>query len=182
MRIDGRDVRALTLASLGRAAGLVIQDKYLFHGTLRSNLHPRPDATCEELEAACADAQLPTMSSPPYRRGWTRSWGNVGTVSAAGRSNASPSRVILKNPPVLILDEATSHLDSVSEELVQKALARLFRDRTSLVIAHRLSTVLAADLIVVLDRGRIVERGKHSELVAAGGLYSVLYDMPPRSG
>jgi ABC-type multidrug transport system fused ATPase/permease subunit len=88
----------------------------------------------------------------------------------------------LKNPPVLILDEATSHLDSVSEELVQKALARLFHDRTSLVIAHRLSTVLVADLLVVLDRGRIVERGKHSELVAAGGLYGVLYDMPPRSG
>ncbi len=183
VRIDGRDVRALTLASLGQVTGLVFQDTYLFHDTLRHNLlYPRPDATTEELDAACADAQLQDVISA-LPEGLDTVVGERGhRLSGGEKQRVAIARVILKDPPVLILDEATSHLDSVSEALVQKALARLFDGRTSLVIAHRLSTVLAADLIVVLDGGRVVERGTHAKLVTAGGLYSVLYETQFRPG
>ncbi len=170
VRIDGHDVRALTLASLGQLAGLVLQDTYLFHGTLRQNLmYARPDATGQELDAACADAQLRDLIAG-LPEGLDTVVGERGhRLSGGEKQRVAIARVILKDPPILILDEATSHLDSVSEQRVQMALARLFRGRTSLVIAHRLSTVMAADLIVVLDQGRIVEQGTHAELVATRG-------------
>jgi ATP-binding cassette subfamily B protein len=183
VRIDGHDVRAVTLDSLGRVAGLVFQDTYLFHGTLRDNLvYARPEATDEQLESACSDAQLGDVIAT-LPEGLDTLVGERGhRLSGGEKQRVAIARVILKGAPILILDEATSHLDSLSEQLVQKALSRLFVGRTSLVIAHRLSTVLAADLIVVVDRGRIVEQGTHAELVAAGGLYRALYEMQFRPG
>lgn len=178
VRIDGHDLRELRLASLREAVGLVLQDTYLFHGTLRANLlYARADASEEAVEDACSDAHLREvvaglpdgLDTVVGERGYRLSGGEKQRVAIA--------RVILKDSPILILDEATSHLDSPSERLVQAALARLFRGRTSFVIAHRLSTVLAADQIVVLDRGRVVECGTHPELVGAGGLYRSLYEL-----
>ncbi|MGH2718462.1 MAG: ABC transporter ATP-binding protein [Actinomycetota bacterium] len=176
VRIDGHDLRELELASLSESTGLVFQETYLFNATLRHNLlYARPDAGEENLRQACAAAQLEGviaglpdgLETVVGERGYRLSGGEKQRVAIA--------RVILKDPPILILDEATSHLDSLSEELVQRALDRLFRGRTSLVIAHRLSTVLAADRIVVLDRGQVVQEGTHHELLAREGLYRVLY-------
>ena len=182
VRIDGHDVRDLTLPSLGAAVGLVLQETYLFHGSLGDNLrYARPEATTDDLVAACRDAYLQEVLDG-LPDGLDTVVGERGhRLSGGEKQRVAIARVILKDPPILILDEATSHLDSVSEHLVQEALARLFRGRTSLVIAHRLSTVLAADMIVVLDRGRIVERGTHAQLVDAGGLYGSLYAMQFRS-
>jgi len=183
VRIDGHDVRTVTLASLGHVSGMVLQDTYLFHGTLRDNLlYARPDATNDDLDIACSDAQLRDVVGA-LPEGLDTVVGERGhRLSGGEKQRVAIARVMLKDPPILILDEATSHLDSVSEHLVQKALTRLFGGRTSLVIAHRLSTVLAADLIIVLDRGHVVEQGSHGELVGAGGPYSVLYEMQFRHG
>jgi len=174
--IDGQDLRDVTLESLSAQIGMVTQENYLFHDTIRTNLsYARLDATTHELEEACRDAKIHefNMGLPEDydtvvgERGYRLSGGEKQRIALA--------RVILKNPRILVLDEATSHLDSESEALIQDALKRVLAGRTSIVIAHRLSTILAADLILVMDRGEIVERGTHQELLALNGLYAHLY-------
>jgi ATP-binding cassette subfamily B protein len=177
VRIDGRDVRKVTLESLGEAIGIVTQETYLFHDTVRRNLlYGRPDASQEEIEAAARAAnihdkiaELPeAYDTVVGERGYKLSGGEKQRLAIA--------RVILKDPKILILDEATSSLDTTSERLVQAALEPLMHDRTTIAIAHRLSTILAADVIFVLDRGRIAEQGTHATLLAKGGLYAQLYE------
>jgi ATP-binding cassette, subfamily B, bacterial len=175
--IDGYDIRDLTLESLANAIGMVTQETYLFHDTIRTNLlYARMDATHAEVEAACRVANIHEfiMGLPDQydtvvgERGYRLSGGEKQRIAIA--------RVILKDPRILVMDEATSHLDSQSESLIQDALEKIMANRTNIVIAHRLSTILAADLILVMDRGRIVERGTHSELIAMNGLYAQLYE------
>jgi ATP-binding cassette subfamily B protein len=174
--LDGYDLRDVTLDSLAAQFGIVTQESFLFHDTLRNNLlYARPDATEAELVAACKAANIHDfIESLPEKydtvvgeRGFRLSGGEKQRVSIA--------RAILKDPRILILDEATSSLDSTSEYLIQQALQPLMRGRTSVVIAHRLSTILAADLILVLQQGKVVQRGTHAQLVAEGGLYGELY-------
>jgi ATP-binding cassette, subfamily B, bacterial len=176
VEIDGMDVRDVALESLGETIGMVTQETYLFHASVRDNLlYGKPDATQEELEAAARAAfihdriaELPEIYDTLVgERGYKMSGGEKQRLAIA--------RVILKDPRVLILDEATSSLDTTSERLVQEALRPLMEGRTTIAIAHRLSTILAADVIFVLDRGRVVERGSHMELLERGGLYAQLY-------
>jgi len=183
VEIDGVDVRRVSLASLGQIIGIVTQETYLFHDTVRRNLlYGRPDATQEELEAAARAAfiydriaELPDgFDTVVGERGYKMSGGEKQRLAIA--------RVVLKDPRILILDEATSSLDTTSERLVQEALRPLMRGRTTIAIAHRLSTILSADVIFVLDRGRVVERGTHGELLAQGGLYAQLYEQQFRGG
>jgi ATP-binding cassette subfamily B protein len=176
VQIDGLDVRRIQLESLGRAIGVVTQETYLFHASILDNLrYARPEATMEEIEAAARAAaihdrvlELPEQYDTVVgERGYKLSGGEKQRVAIA--------RVLLKDPRVLILDEATSALDTVSERLIQAALNRLLEGRTTIAIAHRLSTILRADQILVLDRGRIVERGSHDQLLRHEGLYARLY-------
>jgi ATP-binding cassette subfamily B protein len=163
--IDGHDLRDVTLDSLSEQIGMVTQETHLFHDTIRTNLlYARLNATQVELEAAAQAANIHDFIQD-LPNGYD-------TIE---RQRIALARVILKNPRVLVLDEATSSLDSESEALIQEALKRVMVGRTSIVIAHRLSTILAADLILVMDRGRIVERGTHPDLLARGGLYANLY-------
>lgn len=177
VRIDGHDLKRLTLDSLSANIGMVTQETYLFYDTIRANLlYARPEATDEEMIAAAKAANIHDfIASLPD--GYDTVVGERGyRLSGGERQRVAIARVILKDPRILVLDEATSHLDSISEALIQEALLRVMEGRTSLVIAHRLSTILAADLILVLDKGKLVESGTHAELVERGGLYTTLYE------
>ncbi len=175
--IDGHDLRDVQLDSLATAIGMVTQETYLFHDTIRTNLlYARPDATQVELETASRAANIHDFIMGLPERYDTIVGERGYRLSGGEKQRIALARVILKDPRILVLDEATSHLDSESEALIQDALRRVMAGRTSIVIAHRLSTILAADLILVMDRGRIVERGTHQQLLAMGGLYAQLYE------
>jgi len=174
--VGGDDVRDLELSSLRNAIGMVPQDPHLFHDSVTANLlYARPDASEEELWEALEAAQLAhVISALPH--GLDTLVGDRGyRLSGGEKQRLALARVFLKRPSIVLLDEATSHLDSESERAVQEALRNVLEGRTSLVIAHRLSTILSADLIAVVEAGRIVERGRHHELVEHGGLYAELY-------
>jgi ATP-binding cassette subfamily B protein len=173
--IDGVDVRDLSFASLATTVGIVSQETYLFHASIRENLRfARPEATDAELEAAARAAQIHDLvASLP--EGYDTVVGERGYRFSGGeKQRIAIARAVLRNPPVLVLDEATSALDNETERAVQVALDRLSEGRTTIAIAHRLSTVRDADEIVVLDRGRIAERGTHDQLLAIGGRYAAL--------
>jgi ATP-binding cassette subfamily B protein len=175
--LDNHDLRDVTLDSLSAQIGMVTQETHLFHDTIRTNLlYAKLDATQTELEAAARAANIHdfVISLP---NGYDTIVGERGyRLSGGEKQRVALARVILKNPRILVLDEATSSLDSESEKLIQEALKRVMEGRTSIVIAHRLSTILAADVILVLDRGVIVERGTHRELLTQSGLYAQLYE------
>jgi ATP-binding cassette subfamily B protein len=183
VEIDGHDVRSLKLESLGEIIGMVTQETYLFHDTVRRNLlYGKPDATEGELEAAAHAAFIHDriMEMP---EGFDTVVGERGyRMSGGEKQRLAIARVVLKDPRILILDEATSSLDTTSERLVQEALRPLMRGRTTIAIAHRLSTILSADVIFVMDRGTLVEQGTHQELLERGGLYAQLYEQQFRSG
>jgi len=174
--VDGYDIRDVTLESLRRNIGIVTQETYLFHASIAENLrYGNPTATDEQLLQACKAANIyDVVANLP--EGLKTIVGERGhKLSGGERQRMALARVLLKDPRILILDEATSSLDSTSERLIKEALVPLMRGRTSLVVAHRLSTVLRADVINVVEAGRIVESGKHGELLARGGLYASLY-------
>ncbi|MCU1498199.1 MAG: ABC-type multidrug transport system, ATPase and permease component [Acidimicrobiales bacterium] len=176
VRVDGRDVRDLTQASLRAAIGVVSQDPHLFHESVAENLrYAKPDATSAEMESAARAARIhDVIAAMPD--GYDTVVGERGhRLSGGEQQRLAIARMLLKDPAIVILDEATSNLDSENEAAVQEALAQALEGRTSLVIAHRLSTITGADVILVLDQGRLVERGRHGDLLAAGGLYADLY-------
>jgi ATP-binding cassette subfamily B protein len=176
VRIDGHDVRTLTQESLRAAIGVVSQDPHLFHASIGENLrYARPEATDDELVAACRAAQIHDVIAQLPDRYATVVGERGYRLSGGEKQRVAIARVLLKDPAVVILDEATSHLDAENEVAVQQALATALAGRTALVIAHRLSTVQDADEILVLDEGRIVQRGTHAKLLATGGLYADLY-------
>jgi ATP-binding cassette subfamily B protein len=180
--IDGSDLRDVTLASWTAHLGIVFQDTFLFHASIADNLrYARPDATDTDLVVAATAAHLHEfISSLPD--GYDTIVGERGhRLSGGEKQRVAIARVILRNPRIVILDEATSNLDSVAEHHIQAALSPLLQGRTSIVIAHRLSTILAADQILVLDQGRLVDSGTHTELLARGGLYATLYERQFRS-
>jgi ATP-binding cassette subfamily B protein len=177
VRIGGHDVRDLTLDSLHAAVGVVTQDSHLFHDTIRANLaYARPDASERELILACQAAQIWDLIAG-LPDGLDTVVGDRGyRLSGGEKQRVAIARLLLKAPSVVVLDEATAHLDSESEAAVQRALATALAGRTSLVIAHRLSTIRQADQILVIDDGRVRERGTHEQLLTAGGLYADLYE------
>lgn len=174
--VDGHDVRDLTMSSLADAVGMVTQDPYLFHASIADNLrYAKPDAADTELQAAAAAANIHDRILG-FDDGYGTLVGERGfRLSGGEKQRLAIARVLLKNPRVLILDEATSALDTVSERLVQRALAEVMRGRTTLAIAHRLSTIQHADVIFVIDEGTLIERGTHTELLARQGLYARLH-------
>jgi ATP-binding cassette subfamily B protein len=176
IRVDGHDVRELTASSLTAAIGMVTQDPHLFHDSIAANLrYARPDATDGELVEACRAARIHELVAG-LPEGYDTLVGERGyRLSGGEKQRLALARVLLKSPAIVILDEATAHLDSETELLVQQALGEALAGRTSIVIAHRLSTILAADQILVLDGGQIVQRGTHDELLRQNGLYRELY-------
>jgi ABC-type multidrug transport system fused ATPase/permease subunit len=174
--IDGQDLREVSLESLRAAIGVVFQENLLFNRTIRDNLRVgRPDASDEQVEEACrmADAHEFIVRQP---KGYDTQIGERGvTLSGGQRQRLAIARALLKDPPILILDEATSALDTGTEQDIQAALRAVARDRTTLVIAHRLSTVVDADEIIVLRDGRVAERGRHAALLARDGLYARMW-------
>lgn len=174
--IDGYDLRDLTLDTIAKHIGMVTQETYLFHTTIQDNLrYAKADATQKELELACRAANIHDFISS-LAEGYDTVVGERGyRLSGGEKQRVAIARVLLKNPKILILDEATSHLDSLSEALIKDAMQVVRRGRTSLVIAHRLSTVINADLILVMDKGRLVESGRHEDLLEQDGMYADLY-------
>jgi ATP-binding cassette subfamily B protein len=183
VEIDGIDVRKIALESIGDMVGVVTQETYLFHTTIRRNLlYGKPDATQEELEAAAKAANIHDRIVE-LAEGYDTIVGERGyKLSGGEKQRLAIARVVLKDPRILILDEATSSLDTNSERLVQAALEPLMEGRTTIAIAHRLSTILKADVIFVIDRGKVAERGTHDELLAKGGLYAQLYQQQFKGG
>ena len=175
--LDGTDVRELLGQSIRDTVGVVSQDAHLFHDSIAANLrYAKPDATLDELKAAAKAAQIhELLASLPD--GYDTTVGERGyRLSGGEKQRLALARVLLKNPRLVILDEATAHLDSETEAQIQSALSTALLGRTSIVIAHRLSTIQAADEILVIDGGQIVERGHHDELVGRAGLYRDLYE------
>lgn len=177
IRLDGVDIRKLDLAFLRQHIGVVTQDTYLFNGTIRENLlYAKPDATQAEIEQACSEANIHGFISG-LPKGYDTVVGNRGMKLSGGeKQRLSIARIILRKPGLIIFDEATSSLDSISEHAIQEAIEPILAKSTSLIIAHRLSTILSADEILVLERGKIVERGDHETLVKKGGIYTMLYN------
>ncbi len=176
IKIDGEDIRDFTVQSLRDSIGVVMQDAHLFHESISENLrYAKEDATEEEMIAACKAAQIWDLIST-LPNGFDTMVGERGhRLSGGEKQRLAIARLLLKAPSIVILDEATAHLDSENEALVQEALKHALKSRTSIVIAHRLSTVMEADQILVLEKGLIVERGRHEELISQGGLYSALF-------
>lgn len=174
--LDGTNLRDIKIDALAQHVGMVTQETFLFHATLRENLlYANPDATQEEVEQVCRAANIHEFIAA-LPDGYDTVVGERGyRLSGGEKQRVAIARVLLKDPKVLILDEATSHLDSQSEALIQEAMQAVMQGRTSLVIAHRLSTIIDADHILVMEKGRLVERGRHEELLAANGLYAKLY-------
>ena len=178
IKVDGTDIRKISKASLRNLMGLVTQDSILFNDTIRNNVSlGKPDATDEEIidSLKIANAWEFVKDLPGVLDTNIGDSGNK--LSGGQKQRLSIARAVLKNPPVMILDEATSALDTESEKLVQKALENMMKNRTSIVIAHRLSTIQNADKIIVMQRGEIVEQGRHQELIAANGTYKKLVEM-----
>ena len=177
IRLDGVDIRKLDLAFLRQHIGVVTQDTYLFNGTIRENLlYAKSDATQAEIEQACSEANIHGFISG-LPKGYDTVVGNRGMKLSGGeKQRLSIARIILRKPGLIIFDEATSSLDSISEHAIQEAIEPILAKSTSLIIAHRLSTILSADEILVLEKGKIVERGDHETLVKKGGIYTMLYN------
>jgi ATP-binding cassette subfamily B protein len=175
--IDDTDIREVTLQSLADNIGMVTQETYLFYDTIRANLvYANPNATKQQMVAAAKAANIHNFIAG-LSEGYDTVVGERGyRLSGGERQRIAIARVLLKDARILVLDEATSSLDSLSEALIQEALTRVMEGRTSLVIAHRLSTILAADLILVMEKGRLVEQGTHTELLQRDGLYASLYE------
>lgn len=175
--LDGIDIRKLDLAYLRNQIGVVTQDTYLFNGTIRENLlYAKPDAAQADIEKACREANIHAFISG-LPKGYDTVVGNRGMKLSGGeKQRLSIARIILRKPGLIIFDEATSSLDSISEHAIQEAIEPILAKSTSLIIAHRLSTILSADEILVLEKGRIMERGDHETLVKKGGIYTMLYN------